>query len=208
MLLFSVNPSVCLMFFLDWALNAGVHSPHRCSEHLGLHLETAPKWIWQDPHLVGFPRNKTFSCHGLQGSVGAEWTGETFPAAWQLLQGLLEQSPCWGWLSSWWQHMAAREGGKSTGKCSPETWVSAWQDAACCSIPQEKSQTLLLETHPASPCPTPLYGIRCTNTLAKICSLESLIEKLNNNKNKLIIITTVVIMILKSWASLLQITLY
>lgn len=141
-LLFSVNPSVSIVLFLT-----GQSVPW--SSHLAgaQNIWGCQRWTQQDPHLAGSPRNSTFTCCGLQGSVGAKWTWrETFPAAWWLLKDLLKQNPCRGWLSSWWQHMAAREDGKSTGKCSPETWVRAWQGAGCCSGPRERSQTLLLET--------------------------------------------------------------
>lgn len=135
-LLFSMHSSVSTMLFLNWAISAMVHSPCRCSEHLGLSApfqaantpaasSRALKWSWQDSHLAIFPRNMTFACCGLRDSVGANrmWR-ETFTLAWWLLQGLLEQSSCWGLLNSWWQQMSAREDGRSIGKCSPETWVS------------------------------------------------------------------------------------
>lgn len=75
----------------------------------------------------------------------------------------------------------------------------AWQDAGCCSIPRERSQTLPIAISRASPHSIPLQVTRCTNTLAKICSLDSLFEKKKKKQKK---------NPPNPSASLLQITLY
>lgn len=166
MLSFCIYPSLSLTPFLKWVPwlthLAGAGSIWDCQSPVQGENTLLPalEQTWQHWCLLFFHRTMTFAYCGLQGSFSRNVktdfsSGPMFPTG-STYSLLLEQSPCWGSLNSWWWQMSTKEDGRSIGKCSPETWISVLGKIQSTALYLRRNQTLPTAIPWASPHQIPL----------------------------------------------------